>query len=74
MILAGPIGPSVTARMPQFSDFDGRRVNNCVAHTAFADDSAILTIEGHANGDALEAVQVAPLEHDGFQCGSCTPG
>ncbi len=35
---------------------------------------AITTIEGLAHGDQLHPMQAAFLEHDGFQCGYCTPG
>ena len=31
-------------------------------------------VEGLAQGDELHPVQAAFLEHDGFQCGYCTPG
>jgi xanthine dehydrogenase YagT iron-sulfur-binding subunit len=38
------------------------------------EDKAIRTIEGLADGDTLRPVQAAFLEHDGLQCGYCTPG
>ena len=30
--------------------------------------------DGHHRGDMLHPVQAAFIEHDGFQCGFCTPG
>ena len=53
---------------------DGRRVNSCLTLAAVAQGSEITTIEGLAHGDDLHPVQAAFLEHDGFQCGYCTPG
>ena len=53
---------------------DGRRVNSCLTLAAAANGSEITTIEGLAQGDDLHPVQAAFLEHDGFQCGYCTPG
>jgi xanthine dehydrogenase YagT iron-sulfur-binding subunit len=53
---------------------DGRRINACLALAASLDGADILTIEGLAEGDALHPVQQAFLNHDGFQCGFCTPG
>ena len=53
---------------------DGRRVNSCLTLAAAANGSEITTIEGLAHGDDLHPVQAAFLEHDGFQCGYCTPG
>jgi len=35
---------------------------------------AVLTIEGLAQGTALNPVQRAFVEHNAFQCGFCTPG
>ncbi|MBB5761119.1 (2Fe-2S)-binding protein [Methylorubrum rhodesianum] len=52
----------------------GRRVNSCLALAVSLDGADILTIEGLARGDALHPVQSAFIEHDGFQCGFCTPG
>jgi xanthine dehydrogenase YagT iron-sulfur-binding subunit len=53
---------------------DGRRINSCLALAVSHDGAHILTIEGLAQGDALHPVQAAFIEHDGFQCGFCTPG
>jgi xanthine dehydrogenase YagT iron-sulfur-binding subunit len=53
---------------------DGLRVNACLALAVSHDGASITTIEGLAEGDALHPVQAAFLEHDGFQCGFCTPG
>src|SRR6185312_7491410 len=53
---------------------DGRRINACLALAASCDGASVLTIEGVADGDTLHPVQAAFIEHDGFQCGFCTPG
>jgi xanthine dehydrogenase YagT iron-sulfur-binding subunit len=53
---------------------DGRRVNSCLTLAAAVDGAQVTTIEGLAQGDMLHPVQAAFLEHDGFQCGYCTPG
>ena len=38
------------------------------------DGDEITTIEGLGRPDALHPMQAAFMEHDGFQCGYCTPG
>ncbi|HEY2459539.1 MAG TPA: 2Fe-2S iron-sulfur cluster-binding protein [Candidatus Acidoferrum sp.] len=53
---------------------NGRRINSCLALAVAHDGDKITTIEGIANGEELHPVQAAFLEHDGFQCGYCTPG
>ncbi len=53
---------------------DGQARRSCVMPIAELADKAITTIEGLARGDELHAVQLAFIEHDGFQCGYCTPG
>jgi xanthine dehydrogenase YagT iron-sulfur-binding subunit len=53
---------------------DGKRVNSCLMLAASAHDTQITTIEGLALGERLHPMQAAFIEHDGFQCGYCTPG
>jgi len=53
---------------------DGRRVNSCLTLAVTAQGAEITTIEGLGTPGSLSAVQAAFLEHDGFQCGYCTPG
>ncbi|MDQ2924160.1 MAG: 2Fe-2S iron-sulfur cluster-binding protein [Acidobacteriota bacterium] len=53
---------------------DGRRVNSCLTLAVAAQGAEITTIEGLGTPDALHPAQAAFLEHDGFQCGYCTPG
>ncbi|MES1924182.1 (2Fe-2S)-binding protein [Salinisphaera sp. T31B1] len=53
---------------------DGRRINACLALAASLDGASVETIEGVADGANLHPVQQAFIDHDGFQCGYCTPG
>jgi len=53
---------------------DGRRVVSCLTLAASVDGKDITTIEGLEQNGQLHPVQAAFLEHDGFQCGYCTPG
>jgi xanthine dehydrogenase YagT iron-sulfur-binding subunit len=53
---------------------DGRRVNSCLTLAVMTQGKSITTIEGLAHADRLHPMQSAFLEHDGFQCGYCTPG
>jgi xanthine dehydrogenase YagT iron-sulfur-binding subunit len=53
---------------------DGRRVNSCLTLAVVAQGAEITTIEGLGTEEALHPAQAAFLEHDGFQCGYCTPG
>ena len=53
---------------------DGRRINACLALAASLEGADVLTIEGLAENGQLHPVQAAFIEHDGFQCGFCTPG
>jgi len=53
---------------------DGQRINSCLALAVQYQDRNITTVEGLGAPDALHPLQAAFIEHDGFQCGYCTPG
>ncbi len=53
---------------------NGRRINSCLSLAVTYEGDEITTIEGLANGEELHPLQSAFIEHDGFQCGYCTPG
>jgi xanthine dehydrogenase YagT iron-sulfur-binding subunit len=53
---------------------NGRRVNSCLSLAVMHDGDEITTVEGLAKGNDLHPMQAAFVEHDGLQCGYCTPG
>jgi xanthine dehydrogenase YagT iron-sulfur-binding subunit len=53
---------------------EGNRVLACMSLSVMLDGKKITTIEGLVNGENLHPMQEAFIEHDGFQCGFCTPG
>jgi xanthine dehydrogenase YagT iron-sulfur-binding subunit len=53
---------------------DGERINSCLTLAIQYEDREIETIEGLSRDEQLNPVQRAFIEHDGFQCGYCTPG
>jgi aerobic carbon-monoxide dehydrogenase small subunit len=53
---------------------DGEASRSCLMLAVQADGAQITTIEGLANGDALNPLQEAMRDSHGFQCGFCTPG
>jgi xanthine dehydrogenase YagT iron-sulfur-binding subunit len=53
---------------------DGERINSCLALAVQYQGRDIRTVEGLAEEGALHPLQQAFIEHDGFQCGYCTPG
>jgi xanthine dehydrogenase YagT iron-sulfur-binding subunit len=53
---------------------DGERVLSCLTLAAQADGRSVTTIEGLGSADDPHPLQAAFIEHDGFQCGYCTPG
>lgn len=53
---------------------DGKRVLSCLSLAVMQNGKKVTTIEGLAKDDELHPMQEAFIEHDGFQCGYCTPG
>ncbi len=53
---------------------DGQRINSCLALAVQYQDREVVTIEGVGAPGSLHLLQEAFVEHDGFQCGYCTPG
>lgn len=53
---------------------NGMRINSCLSLAALHDGDAVTTIEGIGTPEDPSALQQAFVEHDGFQCGYCTPG
>jgi len=52
---------------------DGERVLSCLTLAVQAEGRSVTTIEG-LGADSPHPLQAAFIEHDGFQCGYCTPG
>jgi xanthine dehydrogenase YagT iron-sulfur-binding subunit len=53
---------------------DGERILSCLALAVQYEGRSVTTIEGLGAGGSLHPLQRAFIEHDGFQCGYCTPG
>ena len=53
---------------------DGQRILSCLALAVQYEGREVTTIEGLADRGALHPLQQAFIDHDGFQCGYCTPG
>jgi xanthine dehydrogenase YagT iron-sulfur-binding subunit len=53
---------------------DGRRVLSCLTLAARCEGKKVTTIEGVGQNGELHPLQRAIVEHDGLQCGYCTPG
>jgi xanthine dehydrogenase YagT iron-sulfur-binding subunit len=53
---------------------DGERIISCLALAVQFDGCEVVTVEGLSQGSSLHPLQAAFIEHDGFQCGYCTPG
>lgn len=53
---------------------DGKAVYSCLLLAVECEGREIVTIEGLAHDGQLHPLQRAFIEHDGLQCGFCTPG
>jgi xanthine dehydrogenase YagT iron-sulfur-binding subunit len=53
---------------------DGRRANSCLTLAVAQDGAEIVTAKGLAENGDLHPMQRSFVEHDGYQCGYCTPG
>jgi xanthine dehydrogenase YagT iron-sulfur-binding subunit len=53
---------------------DGQRALTCLALAVAHDGATVVTADGLAADDELHPMQQAFLDHDGYQCGYCTPG
>ena len=53
---------------------DGERIISCLALAVQYQGREITTIEGLGTAETLHPLQAAFVEHDGLQCGYCTPG
>ncbi len=54
---------------------DGQRVLSCLTLAVQAEGCEVRTVEGVADEDGtLHSLQQAFIDHDGLQCGYCTPG
>lgn len=53
---------------------NGERINSCLSLAVQHQGDEVTTIEGLGSPDDLHPMQAAFVEHDGYQCGYCTPG
>lgn len=53
---------------------NGQRINSCLSFAVMHQGDKITTIEGLGTPEKLHPMQKAIVDHDGFQCGYCTPG
>lgn len=53
---------------------NGERINSCLSLAVQHAGDEVTTIEGLGSPAKLHPMQAAFVEHDGYQCGYCTPG
>lgn len=53
---------------------NARRINSCLTLAVMHEGDTVTTIEGLGTPEKPHPLQTAFIEHDGYQCGYCTPG
>jgi carbon-monoxide dehydrogenase small subunit len=53
---------------------NGEPVNSCMVLAAECDEAEVITVEGLSKDGKLDPIQDAIINHNGVQCGFCTPG
>jgi carbon-monoxide dehydrogenase small subunit len=53
---------------------DGRVAHSCAILAVLVGERKITTVEGLAQDGKLDPLQQSFIDHNGFQCGFCTPG
>lgn len=53
---------------------NGEPVNACLVLAAEIDGGEVITVEGLSKDSQLDPLQQAFIDHNGIQCGFCTPG
>ena len=53
---------------------NGNRIVSCLALAVQYDGQDVVSIEGLAGEGGMHPLQKSFIQHDGFQCGYCTPG
>lgn len=68
-ILRGSLRPQHSS-----SELFYESVNSCITFMHLMDCTHIITVEGLSENGSLNPIQQAMVEHQGAQCGYCTPG
>jgi carbon-monoxide dehydrogenase small subunit len=68
------VGCEVSACGACTVNIDGRAVRSCSVLALQANGRVVVTIEGVADGDRLDPIQQAMVDHGAIECGFCTPG
>lgn len=53
---------------------DGRTAHSCTILAVLVGERKVTTVEGLVQNGRLDPLQESFIEHNGFQCGYCTPG